>query len=1000
MSHPKKQLYYAVTPTEMYSAPASWQQRIEELTRELNHTREHLQQQTEELKKTRQALQESQTHLHTTLTSAPIILWALDTDGIVTLSEGRGLEKLGLKPGQLIGQSVFDLYSHQPIILENIALVFCGIERNWTTKLGEFVYESWATPQRGKNNEIIGLLGVSTELAPYPLTEDALQKANEELELRVAERTAALKESNDQLVVEIVEHVLAERELRYRVEFEQLIATLSTHFINLASEEIDSGINRALEVIGTFSGVDRSYVMLLDDSNTQLNNTHEWCAAGISPQIEDRQNIPLEALYWWQEKINQREIIYIPSVANLSRAERITKTILCSHAIQALIVVPMVDRGSLIGFLGFDAVRSEKTWSDDIIALLRIVGEMFVNALERKRVEEALTESEKKYRNLVETSQDLIWSVDSEGRFTFINAAAKRIYGYEPAEMIGRDFLELLPPEQAGKELSQFEKILQQKNAETIAVNSPYETIHLRRDGTPVYLRVSSLIHRSETGGILGITGTATDITERKRSEAALQQAKDQLQAVFDAVPGFISWVSADLRYIGVNQHLSASFNLPPEAFVGQEIGFLETGSGFANFIRDFFSRPVQQDSQEFEIEVNGSVRNYLIVAQKYHQAEAAVSVGIDISARKRAEAQKTQLIASLQESERKFRSLYEATSDAVMLLDEQGYFDCNRATLEMFGCPTKAQFIGKHPSQFSPSFQPNGQDSISLANERIVTASQIGSHRFDWLYRRHDGSEFPAEVLLTAMELDGKQVLQAVVRDITERKRNEEEIKASLAEKEVLLKEIHHRVKNNLQVISSLLRLQSRYIHDQQTLEMLKESQNRVRSMALVHEQLYQSQDLSQINVSEYIQNLTSNLFSAYEVNAQGVKLQTDIAPISVNIDLAVPCGLMINELVSNSLKYAFLSQKGGEINITFKLGENQECILVVSDNGSGLPATFNFQNPCTLGLRLVTSLVKQLRGSIELEQTCGTAFKITFSQPNSQQGSQQNAKEKNTSC
>ena len=136
------------------------------------------------------------------------------------------------------------------------------------------------------------------------------------------------------------------------------------------------------------------------------------------------------------------------------------------------------------------------------------------------------------------------------------------------------------------------------------------------------------------------------------------------------------------------------------------------------------------------------------VVLQKY-QGTAAVSVGIDITDRKQAEAQKTKLIASLQESERKFRSLYEATSDAVMLLDENEFFDCNPATLKIFGCSNKKEFYGKHPSEFSPPFQPNGQDSASLATERMNAAMQTGSCRFDWVHKRLDGSEFSAEVLL-----------------------------------------------------------------------------------------------------------------------------------------------------------------------------------------------------------------------------------------------------------
>ena len=882
MLHPNKSFCRTLAPTEISGIAATLQPEVDQLTAELKSTRQQLQHKMEQLKKTNDALQESQTHLHTVISKAPIVLWTLDCEGTFTFFDGKGLENSGLQPGQLVGQSIFNLYCNHPNILESITFVLAGNEHSWIAEIGDLVYESQATPMRDKNGQVVGLIGVSTDITLRHKSEAALQKAKVELEFRVDERTAALKESNDQLVVEIVEHLQAEKALRYRLEFEQLIATLSTHFINLRPEGFDSGIKRALETIATFSGVDRSYVFLLDDKGIDLNNTHEWCAPSIAPQICQRQGISVEALHWWQEQIHQLETIYIPSVAKLPRSQRTTKAILRSQSIQSLIVVPMAHHGSLVGFLGLDSVQVEKTWSEDIIALLRIVGEMFVNALERKRVEEALKESEKKYRNLVETCQDLIWSVDVEGNFTFVNSAAKRIYGYEPAEIIGRPFTDFMPSEQQQQYIEILEQLLAEASIEgQTRPYSPYETVHLRRDGTPVYLRISSIVYKGDRGNILGITGTAIDISD---------------------------------------------------AYV-------------------------------------------------------------ELRLRKRAEAQKTQLIASLQESERKFRSLYEATSDAVMLLDEQGFFDCNLATLKIFGCQVKEDFCGKQPSEFSTPLQPGGQDSESLAKQHIALAMETGSNRFDWLHQRIDGSEFPAEVLLSAMEIDGKKMLQAVVRDITERKRGEEEIKASLAEKEVLLKEIHHRVKNNLQVISSLLRLQSRYIQDRRTIEMLKESQNRVRSMALVHEQLYQSKDLSRIDFAEYIRHLATNLFQAYEVNQNGVDLSMNVDTIYLNIDTAVHCGLIINELVSNSLKYAFVNQSKGEVYIEC-LVKNQQFMLRVRDNGLGFPANLDFRNSGSLGLRLVCSLVNQLRGTIELNNSKGTTIAITFTMQNLQHGSETNVK------
>jgi two-component sensor histidine kinase len=223
----------------------------------------------------------------------------------------------------------------------------------------------------------------------------------------------------------------------------------------------------------------------------------------------------------------------------------------------------------------------------------------------------------------------------------------------------------------------------------------------------------------------------------------------------------------------------------------------------------------------------------------------------------------------------------------------------------------------------------------------------------------------------------------QLLKQEIDERKRAEEQLIASLKEKEVLLKEIHHRVKNNLQVISSLLKLQCGSIKDQQTLAIFQESQHRVESMALIHEQLYQSKNLSRIDFADYIHNLVANLFCAYEVSVNAITLKIEVDRVLLDINAAIPCGLIINELVANSLKYAFLAGNKGEIYINFSSDNDNNFTLIVSDNDVGFPKDLDFQNTKSLGLQLVNALTEQLEAKIELSSV-GTAFKITFTRKN----------------
>ncbi len=215
---------------------------------------------------------------------------------------------------------------------------------------------------------------------------------------------------------------------------------------------------------------------------------------------------------------------------------------------------------------------------------------------------------------------------------------------------------------------------------------------------------------------------------------------------------------------------------------------------------------------------------------------------------------------------------------------------------------------------------------------------------------------------------------------DITNRKKLENEIKASLKQKEVLLKEIHHRVKNNLQVVSSLLNFQSEHIKDKEAIEAFNKSQDRIRVMGLLHEKLCRSEDLGRVDIAEYIRDLVSYLFRSYQINPDIIILKTHVDDIFLSIDVTIPCGLIVNELVSNCLKHVFPQGRKGTIGIDLWSDEKSNLALIVRDNGVGIPKHINFQKTESLGLQLVNMLVYQLRGSIELGRSGGTAFKITF--------------------
>jgi PAS domain S-box-containing protein len=266
--------------------------------------------------------------------------------------------------------------------------------------------------------------------------------------------------------------------------------------------------------------------------------------------------------------------------------------------------------------------------------------------------------------------------------------------------------------------------------------------------------------------------------------------------------------------------------------------------------------------------------------------------------------------------------------------------------------------------------------------DQSAVSARRMGE-RGEILGRRKDGSEFPAEASISKVEVDGQKMFTVILRDVTQRVAAQEQMRASLHEKEALLKEIHHRVKNNLQVVSSLLGLQSRAITDPETRKRFQESQNRIHSMALLHESLYQSETLSQIDFPEYIRQLAAHLFHSYGVGNDRVRLETDLQDLNLTLDTAVPCGLIINELVSNSLKYAFPGDRNGVIRVAMREEPDRNITLRVADDGIGLDSSVDWATTPTLGLRLVRSLAQQLGGKLEVNSKQGTEIFLSFVAP-----------------
>ena len=568
-----------------------------------------------------------------------------------------------------------------------------------------------------------------------------------------------------------------------------------------------------------------------------------------------------------------------------------------------------------------------------------------------------------------------------------------RIMGLEPVESNepGDKIMELIHPDDRAGAEEIFERI-RQGGGDYLA-----EFRIIRPDGTTIWLRNQGKTIYDENGKPLYVTGASVDITDRKRAEQEiarlnrdLKQRLDELQTLLDVLPvgiavardpecRFITVNPAGAAMLGVESGVNVSKNAPEAGRLpfkvlrdGKELTPEELPMQYAAAHNATIS------GEEYEIIHNdGRVFNLFEYASPLYDEDGNVrgclGVFVNITDHRRAE-------EALRESQRMLTTLignlpgmaYRCRNDRNWTVEF-----ASEGCRDLTGYPPEDFVSGKftwiqimHPDDIKHILD-EVQDAISEGkNYELTYRIRTAEGKDRWVWEKGTGVFGPDGSLLA---------VEGFVTDITERKVAEEQVRTSLREKEVLLKEIHHRVKNNLQIISSLLNLQSRTIKGKKALEKFKESQNRVKSMALIHEKLYQSKDLDRVNFAEYIRSLLSYLFNSYGVGSR-VKLRIEIGNVFMNIDKAIPCGLIINEIVSNSLKYAFPEGNGGEINVNCKEDEGIYR-LTISNDGIPFPQNVDFRKTKSLGLQLVCALVEQLRGTVELDRTGGTEFRITFS-------------------
>ncbi|MEN6552780.1 MAG: PAS domain S-box protein [Methanobacterium sp.] len=578
--------------------------------------------------------------------------------------------------------------------------------------------------------------------------------------------------------------------------------------------------------------------------------------------------------------------------------------------------------------------------------------------------------------SILDMHVDPIFLHDIKGNCIYLNETACKFLGYTKDELMKTNLYDLNFPE--------FSK-LNLQSEELVKQELKFQSTHFKKDKSIIPVEIHSKLIEVKSEKL--ILSTVRDITELKKTEKNLRWNINLIRSVAENSP--LAFYVVDNKTDSVlylNHNFCKLWGLKDLEKEIEE-GKLKNKDVISKILhlaedKEYFMEtcaPLHHEENRSTLEDEISLTDGRIIRRFSKQIRdkedryfGRLFICEDISERKKIE-------NSIKDREEHLSLITDNMLDLMFQVNSEGIFEYVSPSIKDLLGYEAEDIIGKRDYEFIGMAHP---DDFEILIDTIQLVIQtLKPNRTQHRLKHADGHYIWVETVGNPLSNSQGEFSGAVyiTRDITELKKVETQLKSSLEEKEVLLREIHHRVKNNMQIISSLLNLQSRYLNDEKTVNVLNESRNRVRSMAMVHEELYRSRDLSKIDFADYIQRLLSGLFNSYGIDKNFIKPEINVEDVLLNIDIAVPCGLIINELVSNSLKHAFVQGQKGKISIKFH-PQDEKYVLKVADDGIGFPENIDFNNTKTLGLQLVTTLVKQLSGSMNIYRDTGTLFKIVF--------------------
>jgi len=577
---------------------------------------------------------------------------------------------------------------------------------------------------------------------------------------------------------------------------------------------------------------------------------------------------------------------------------------------------------------------------------------------EHKNAENALLESAEKHRLLVENSHDIIYTLTSDGIFLFVSAAWTALMGYPVDQVVGKSFQVFIHPDDHYRCLEWLHKVIQ-----TGARQEGVEYRVRHADGSWYWHTSSAVPLRDKAGNVIGFEGVARDITERKNIEDILQATRENYESFFNSIDDFLFVLDENGIMIHVNNIVMVRLGYTAQELYGQSVLMLhprarreEAGRIVSQMLAgtaDFCPVPiVSKDGLQIPVETR-------ITHGNWDGKPAIFGVSKDIS--------------RLQLSEEKFSKLFHINPSASGLTDlrDGSYIEVNEAFYKLFGF-NKNEVIGKTATELGIMTHDSIETILRTADGEGNVTNVDASLKTKCGEIKH--------VLLSAenIHIQNGKFRFTVVHDITERKKAEDKVNSLLAEKELILKEVHHRIKNNMNTISSLLSLQTHTLTEPSAISALKDTGSRVKSMGLLYDKLYLSKDYNNISLKDYLPVLVDEVIKNFPKNKM-VKTEMHIEDVVLDAKRIQPLGIIINELLTNIMKYAFSGRAQGLITVS-ALHDNKTVIIGVQDDGNGMPENVSFERSPGFGLQLIQALTQQLNGSIRIERVNGTKVVLEF--------------------